>query len=184
MLASQRDLFDIPRDICYLNSASYSPLPLKTQEAARAAVGRKGQALDARCRFCRPPARPCAPRRRSPHQRRYRRRRADTLDQLRRGDGGKAPDNSARRSRAGAGKRSLLAGAGMADARGRAGFCRRDDPPARRWRLDFGGACRHRTAGRGAGCARIDLVGALVRRRPDRPRQGRRPRCAGKAPSS
>ena len=43
MLASQRDLFDIPRDVCYLNSASYSPLPLKTQEAARAAVGRKGR---------------------------------------------------------------------------------------------------------------------------------------------
>ncbi|MDO9057743.1 MAG: aminotransferase class V-fold PLP-dependent enzyme, partial [Bradyrhizobium sp.] len=43
MLASQRELFDIPRDICYLNSASYSPLPLKTQEAARAAVGRKGK---------------------------------------------------------------------------------------------------------------------------------------------
>ena len=43
MLASQRDLFDIPRDICYLNSASYSPLPLVTQEAARAAVGRKGK---------------------------------------------------------------------------------------------------------------------------------------------
>ena len=43
MLASQRDLFDIPRDICYLNSASYSPLPLKTLEAGRDAVGRKGQ---------------------------------------------------------------------------------------------------------------------------------------------
>jgi selenocysteine lyase/cysteine desulfurase len=42
MLASQRALFDVPRHICYLNSASYSPLPLKTQEAARAAVGRKG----------------------------------------------------------------------------------------------------------------------------------------------
>ena len=42
MLSSQRELFDIPRDICYLNSASYSPLPLRTQEAARAAVGRKG----------------------------------------------------------------------------------------------------------------------------------------------
>jgi selenocysteine lyase/cysteine desulfurase len=41
MLASQRGLFDMPRDICYLNSASYSPLPLRTQEAARAAVGRK-----------------------------------------------------------------------------------------------------------------------------------------------
>jgi selenocysteine lyase/cysteine desulfurase len=41
MLASQRALFDVPRHICYLNSASYSPLPLRTQEAARAAVGRK-----------------------------------------------------------------------------------------------------------------------------------------------
>jgi selenocysteine lyase/cysteine desulfurase len=42
MLASQRDLFQMPRDICYLNSASYSPLPLRTLEAGRAAVGRKG----------------------------------------------------------------------------------------------------------------------------------------------
>jgi selenocysteine lyase/cysteine desulfurase len=43
MLPSQRDLFDIPREICFLNAASYSPLPRKTQEAGRAAVGRKGQ---------------------------------------------------------------------------------------------------------------------------------------------
>src|SRR5579871_798917 len=43
MLASQRGLFEMPRDICYLNSASYSPLPLRTQQAARAAVGRKAQ---------------------------------------------------------------------------------------------------------------------------------------------
>jgi selenocysteine lyase/cysteine desulfurase len=42
MLASQRDLFEMPRDICYLNSASYSPLPRKTLDAGRAAVGRKG----------------------------------------------------------------------------------------------------------------------------------------------
>jgi selenocysteine lyase/cysteine desulfurase len=42
MLASQRDLFDMPRNICYLNSASYSPLPLRTLEAGRAAVARKG----------------------------------------------------------------------------------------------------------------------------------------------
>jgi selenocysteine lyase/cysteine desulfurase len=42
MLASQRDLFQMPRDICYLNSASYSPLPLRTLEAGRAAVLRKG----------------------------------------------------------------------------------------------------------------------------------------------
>src|ERR1700730_8018287 len=42
MLASQRALFEMPRHICYLNSASYSPLPLRTQEAAAAAVKRKG----------------------------------------------------------------------------------------------------------------------------------------------
>ena len=43
MLSSQRTLFDIPPHICYLNAASYSPLPLKTLEAGRAAVGRKGR---------------------------------------------------------------------------------------------------------------------------------------------
>jgi selenocysteine lyase/cysteine desulfurase len=42
MLASQRHLFDIPREVCYLNSASYTPLPKRTLEAARLAVGRKG----------------------------------------------------------------------------------------------------------------------------------------------
>ena len=42
MLPSQRALFDMPRQVCYLNAASYSPLPLRTQEAGRAAVGRKG----------------------------------------------------------------------------------------------------------------------------------------------
>jgi len=43
MLPSQRTLFDVPRDICYLNAASYSPLPIRTLEAGRAAVGRKGR---------------------------------------------------------------------------------------------------------------------------------------------
>jgi selenocysteine lyase/cysteine desulfurase len=43
MLSSQRALFDIPPHICYLNAASFSPLPLKTLEAGRAAVGRKGR---------------------------------------------------------------------------------------------------------------------------------------------
>ena len=41
MLSSQRDQFEMPRNICYLNAASYSPLPLATQQAGRAAVGRK-----------------------------------------------------------------------------------------------------------------------------------------------
>ena len=43
MLPSQRHLFDIPREVCYLNAASWSPLPLATQEAGRAAVARKGR---------------------------------------------------------------------------------------------------------------------------------------------
>jgi selenocysteine lyase/cysteine desulfurase len=43
MLASQRALFDMPREIVYLNAASWSPLPLATQEAGRNAVARKGR---------------------------------------------------------------------------------------------------------------------------------------------
>jgi len=43
MLPSQRALFDIPSDVCYLNAASYSPLPLATLEAGRSAVARKGR---------------------------------------------------------------------------------------------------------------------------------------------
>ena len=43
MLTSQRALFDIPRDVCYLNAAAWSPLPVAVQEAGRAAVARKGQ---------------------------------------------------------------------------------------------------------------------------------------------
>jgi selenocysteine lyase/cysteine desulfurase len=43
MLPCQRDLFDIPRDVCFMNAASWSPLPLAVQEAGRAAVARKGQ---------------------------------------------------------------------------------------------------------------------------------------------
>ena len=43
MLSCKRDQFDVPRKVCYLNAASYSPLPKRVQEAARAAVGRKAQ---------------------------------------------------------------------------------------------------------------------------------------------
>jgi selenocysteine lyase/cysteine desulfurase len=42
MLASQRALFEMPRSVCYLNSASYSPLPRRTLDAGCAAVARKG----------------------------------------------------------------------------------------------------------------------------------------------
>jgi selenocysteine lyase/cysteine desulfurase len=43
MLPCQRALFDLPRDVCYLNAAAWGPLPLASQQAGRAAVGRKGQ---------------------------------------------------------------------------------------------------------------------------------------------
>jgi selenocysteine lyase/cysteine desulfurase len=43
MLPSQRAHFDIPSDVTFLNAASWSPLPRATQEAAQAAVLRKGQ---------------------------------------------------------------------------------------------------------------------------------------------
>ena len=43
MLPSQRALFDLPRDVCYLNAAGWSPLPFAVQEAGRAGVARKGR---------------------------------------------------------------------------------------------------------------------------------------------
>jgi selenocysteine lyase/cysteine desulfurase len=43
MLPSQRSEFDMPRDICYLNAAAWSPLPRAVQEAGHAGVARKGQ---------------------------------------------------------------------------------------------------------------------------------------------
>ena len=43
VMGSQRALFDMPREIAYLNAASWSPLPLATQEAGRRAVERKGR---------------------------------------------------------------------------------------------------------------------------------------------
>ncbi|MBN9488410.1 MAG: aminotransferase class V-fold PLP-dependent enzyme [Alphaproteobacteria bacterium] len=43
MLPCQRALFDMPRDVCFFNAASWSPIPRAVQEAGRAAVARKGQ---------------------------------------------------------------------------------------------------------------------------------------------
>ncbi|MGH7057224.1 MAG: aminotransferase class V-fold PLP-dependent enzyme [Acetobacteraceae bacterium] len=43
MLESQRALFDMPREVCYLNAAAWGPLPRKSQEAGRIGVARKGQ---------------------------------------------------------------------------------------------------------------------------------------------
>lgn len=41
MLGSQRALFDMPRDICWLNAAAYGPLPLASQQAGERGVARK-----------------------------------------------------------------------------------------------------------------------------------------------
>lgn len=48
MLELQRALFDMPREVCYLNAAAWGPLPRQSQEAGCNGVARKGQpwALD------------------------------------------------------------------------------------------------------------------------------------------
>lgn len=43
MTSPYRSLFDMPREIAYLNAASFSPLPNTTAEAGRKAVGNKAQ---------------------------------------------------------------------------------------------------------------------------------------------
>ena len=43
MLPSQRDLFDIPREVCYLNAASWGPLPRAVVAAGHQGVMRKAQ---------------------------------------------------------------------------------------------------------------------------------------------
>lgn len=43
MLGSQRDQFDIPRDVCYLNAAAWSPLPLGAVEVGRVGAARKAR---------------------------------------------------------------------------------------------------------------------------------------------
>jgi selenocysteine lyase/cysteine desulfurase len=43
MLPSQRHRFEMPREVCYLNAASWSPLPHAVMAAGRAGVARKGQ---------------------------------------------------------------------------------------------------------------------------------------------
>lgn len=43
MLPSQRALFDIPRDVCYLNAAAFGPLPRTVQEAGERGAARKSR---------------------------------------------------------------------------------------------------------------------------------------------
>jgi selenocysteine lyase/cysteine desulfurase len=46
MLPSQRALFDIPREICYLNAAAFGPLPRAVQEAGERGAARKSRPWD------------------------------------------------------------------------------------------------------------------------------------------
>src|SRR5580658_6622768 len=43
MLPSQRALFDIPREICYLNAAAFGPLPHTVQQAGERGAARKSR---------------------------------------------------------------------------------------------------------------------------------------------
>ncbi|MGH7102924.1 MAG: aminotransferase class V-fold PLP-dependent enzyme [Acetobacteraceae bacterium] len=43
MLESQRALFDMPREVCYMNAAAWGPLPRQSQAAGYHGVARKGQ---------------------------------------------------------------------------------------------------------------------------------------------
>jgi selenocysteine lyase/cysteine desulfurase len=43
MLESQRHLFDMPRNVCFLNAAAWSPLPLSSVEAGQIGAARKAQ---------------------------------------------------------------------------------------------------------------------------------------------
>ena len=52
MLPCQRALFDLPREVCYLNAAGWSPLPLAVQEAGRAGVSRKGRPWELALAWC------------------------------------------------------------------------------------------------------------------------------------
>ena len=43
MLPSQRSLFDIPADVCFLNAAAWCPVPRAVEEAGRVGAAAKGQ---------------------------------------------------------------------------------------------------------------------------------------------
>lgn len=46
MLASQRDLFDMPRDVCFFNAAAWSPIPIGAVEVGREGAARKSRPWD------------------------------------------------------------------------------------------------------------------------------------------
>ena len=184
MLPSQRALFDIPRQICYLNAASYSPLPIRTLEAGRAAVGRKGTPWTLEAGFAN-----------AQHERA--RTAAARLIHAEPSDIALIPSISygvataAKLLTPGRGTRVLVLENDHSSpvlewhARAEAqGFTVETVRQPDRWRLDIGGSRKHRAIRRAAGQPGLDLIGALVGRRADRCRQGRRGApAAGRAPS-
>lgn len=48
MLPSQRALFDIPREVCYLNAAAFGPLPRASEEAGKQGVALKSRPWELR----------------------------------------------------------------------------------------------------------------------------------------
>ena len=122
MLPSQRALFDMPREVCYLNAASWGPLPRASMEAGRAAMARKGQPWTL-------PADIQATQFERARRAAARLINADPADvalipsvSYGVATAGEAVHPAARHTRADAGERPRLAGAGMADPRGGAGF--------------------------------------------------------------
>ena len=183
MLPSQRELFEMPRQICYLNSASYSPLPLETQQAGRAAVGRKGTPWTLDAAF----ANTQHDRARAAAARLINADPADIalIPSISYGVATAAKLVAIARgsSRHRSGERSFLAGAGMADQGRGAGFYRRDDRASPATATGPRRFCGDRAAGRAAGRPCLDLFGALVGRRVDRPRTGGCGAASGKARS-
>ena len=96
MLPSQRALFDLPREVCYLNAASYSPLPLATMEAGARGGRAQGPAVADRSRVRRRAIRARPQGRGGADRRRAAGRRAHLVGRLRRRDRGQDPGRAGR----------------------------------------------------------------------------------------
>ena len=180
MLSSQRALFDIPRQVCYLNAASYSPLPLRTLEAGRAAVGRKGTPWTLPASFA-------GEQHERARQAAARLINADTADIALIPSISYGVATAAKLLTVARGTRVIVLeddhSSPVLEWRARAeaqGFSVETVRQPRRRRLDVGGSRDHRTTGRAAGRPRLDLVGALVGRRTDRRRKGGRGAAAAR----
>ena len=163
MLPSQRALFDIPREVCFFNAATCSPLPRCRRPAAPPSPARASRGS------CRPTCQP----------QQYERARSAAAALI-----GADSDDVALISSVGYGV--ATAGKVLTIPRGSRVLVLQDDhtSPVLEWmsraeaavsrsrrcaagrrRLDLGGARRHRTARRRAAGAGLDLVGPLVGRR-------------------